>query len=109
MTSELTVSDVQSHQAQLPLSDHPGQNEQSEQSSQDGSPGMGQSKSSRRRRRKRKSKGPETAGDGTQQGGEMMPGQAVSSIQGAAQASPGNSFQAAPQNGSGQQSGSQAT
>lgn len=106
MTSELTVSDVQSHQAQLPLSDHPGQHEQSEQTLQDGStsPGMGQSKSSRRRRRKRKSKGPETAGEASQQGGDVASTPSVAVIQGAAQPQ-GNGFQAGQQN----QNGSQAS
>ncbi|WP_263383014.1 response regulator [Granulicella arctica] len=104
MTSELTVSDVQSHQAQLPLSDNQGQSEQSSQDGQSISPGMGQSKSSRRRRRKRKNKGPESPGDMAQQGSvagdAAAPAQAVPSLQGAAQS------QAPQQNGF--QNGSQA-
>ncbi len=61
MTSELTVSEVPSHQDQLPLSDHSGQNEHSSQDAHVPGPGMGQSKSSRRRRRKRKNKAYEGA------------------------------------------------
>jgi hypothetical protein len=108
MTSELTVSEVPSHQGQLPLSDHQGQSEHSSQDAHSIPPGMGQSKSSRRRRRKRKNKGPETAGaEQGQQGasGESDAAQPVPSLQGAPQPQPSqqNSFQ----NGQ-QQNGAQA-
>jgi hypothetical protein len=110
MTSEMSVSDVQPHQDQLPLSDHQGQSEHSSQDAHSTPPGMGQSKSSRRRRRKRKNKGPETAG--AEQGqpetsGEPGADQPIPSLQGAAQpqSSQPNSFH----NGNGpQQNGSQA-
>ncbi len=111
MTSELTVSEVQSHQGQLPLSDHQGQDEQSSQDGQNASQhGMGQSKSSRRRRRKRKGKGPEGAPgtDAPQQdaAGAEAPA-AIPSIQGAAQPQQPsqNGFQAGQQ----QQNGASAT
>jgi hypothetical protein len=105
MTSELNVSDVPSHQGQLPLSDHQGQNEHSSQDAQSTSPGMGQSKSSRRRRRKRKSKGSE--GDAPPQAvaapssGDGMPGMPVPSMQASApqQGFQQNGFQAGQQNG----------
>ncbi len=118
MNSELTVSDVQSHEAQPPLSDHQGQSEQSSQDHSDQQgvpPGMGQSKSSRRRRRKRKGKGPESSGDASQLGsssGEAAPGQSIPSMQAAAQPSgQQNGVQAGQQNGfqGGQQNGSQAS
>ncbi|MEO6803386.1 MAG: response regulator [Granulicella sp.] len=110
MTSELTVSEVPSHQGQLPLADQQGQNEQSSQDAGSTPPGMGQSKSSRRRRRKRKNKGPETAGgEQGQQGssdGESDSASSVPSLQGAAQpqSSPQNSFQSGQQQ-NGQQPG----
>jgi hypothetical protein len=59
MTSDQNVSEVQSHQDQLPPLSLQGE------AGQDAGPnvphGMGQSKSSRRRRRKRKGKGPEAS------------------------------------------------
>jgi len=103
MTSEQTVSEVQTHQGQLPLSDHQDQSEHSSQDAQNVPHGMGQSKSSRRRRRKRKSKGPETTagGDSGQPGSsdnDASAGQSVPTLQGASQP------QSLPQNG--QQNGS---
>ncbi|NYF78852.1 response regulator [Granulicella arctica] len=108
MTSEQTVSDVQSHQGQLPLSDHQGQNEHSSQDAQNVPHGMGQSKSSRRRRRKRKTKGSDAGGDAGQPesfGSDAGPGQPVPALQGAPQpqSSPNggqNGFQGGHQNGS---------
>lgn len=92
MTSEQIVSDVQTHQGQLPLSDNQGEEEHSSQDGSNVPHGMGQSKSSRRRRRKRKTKGPETpsSGDSVQQAPEAAdtaPGQVLGTVQGAAQPS----------------------
>jgi hypothetical protein len=104
MTSELTVSEVPSHQGQLPLADQQGQSEHSSEDAGSTPPGMGQSKSSRRRRRKRKNKGPETAGEQGQLGssdGESDSAPSVPSLQGAAQpqSSQQNSFQNGQQPG----------
>ncbi len=88
MTVEPTVSEVQTHQGQLPLGDH-NSSEHTSQSSFDGQGvphGMGLSKSSRRRRRKRKGKGPDGVGEasGADTGGESE--SSIPSVQGAAPA-----------------------
>ena len=104
MTVEQTVSEVQTHQGQLPLGDHDGQPQRSTHSSSDGQDvphGMGLSKSSRRRRRKRKGKGPDGAGEGHEAeagGGEAVPSPQASAP--SAATSPGNSFQANGHGGS---------
>ena len=84
MSSEQTVSDVQTHQGQLPVSDHQGQTENDAQDGSNVPHGMGQSKSSRRRRRKRKNKGSDTAPE--QQGAQAdSDSPAIASLQAAPQ------------------------
>jgi hypothetical protein len=107
MTSEQTVSDVQTHQGQLPLSDHQGQTENDSQDDPNVPHGMGQSKSSRRRRRKRKNKndtaGPEQQGAPATGDSASVPTMQAAPMQQNGSQNVGNGFQ---QNGTGfQQNG----
>lgn len=99
MTSELTVSEVPSHQDQSSFSDHQDQSEHSSSIP----PGMGQSKSSRRRRRKRKNKGPEVSGEeqSLQPASENPDSRAIPFLQGASSPQPSqqNGFNGQQQNG----------
>ena len=93
MTVEHTVSEVQTHQGQLPLGDHDGPSEHSSHDGLNVPHGMGLSKSSRRRRRKRKGKGADGAGEGHM--AEVGGGDSIPVVQDSAPAanSAGNGFQ----------------
>jgi hypothetical protein len=93
MTSEQTVSDVQTHQGQLPLSDHQGQADNDGQDDSNVPHGMGQSKSSRRRRRKRKNKGDGPGAEVQQGASDAGETASVPSMQAAPQQPQGNGFQ----------------